>query len=392
MERQRWFILGALFLARTAMGFQFQSVVGVSSFLRADLGLSLGDLGLLVGAYMLPGIAVALPGGSLGERFGHKQIAIAGLLLMAVGGGATGMADDLGVATLGRVIAGIGAVILNVLLTAMVAEWFVGGRLVTAMAVLVTSWPVGIGIALVTGPFIAAEMGWPAMMWLSAAASLATCALVAFFYRRPDTAIRRDTQVVRSKLTFHDFWVATWSGQVWALFNVGYIVVVTFMPALLLAQGAPPTVAGLVTSLATWILIVTIPLGGMLIDRIGHNVVIMQFCFAAMAVAMAASAVLPVAIAVVIVVGIFSGPPAGAIMALPAKALRGAVRTTGMGIYFTWYYIAMALLPPFAGWLGDSTTSTTTPLVFGAAVMLATMLSLAVFRRYSARADVSDAT
>ena len=77
---RRWIILGVLFLARTAMGFQFQSVVGVSSSLRAELGIGLGDLGILVGAYMLPGIIVAILGGSFGRRFGEKRIAVLGLL------------------------------------------------------------------------------------------------------------------------------------------------------------------------------------------------------------------------------------------------------------------------------------------------------------------------
>ena len=172
MIANRWFILGALFLARTAMGFQFQSVVGVSPFLRAELGIGLGDLGVLVGAYMLPGIVMALPGGTLGKRFGEKRVAIGGLLLMAVGGALTAIAGDFAMATLGRVIAGAGAVVLNVLLTGMVAGWFARDRLVTAMAILVTSWPAGIGIALVIDPSVAASAGWPAMMWLSAAASL----------------------------------------------------------------------------------------------------------------------------------------------------------------------------------------------------------------------------
>lgn len=394
MDSRRWFILGVLFLARTAMGFQFQSVVGVSSALRADLGIGLGQLGVLVGAYMLPGIVVALPGGSLGERFGQKPVAIAGLLLMAVGGALTAMAGDLATATLGRVVSGVGAVVLNVLLTGMVAAWFGKDRLVTAMAILVTSWPLGIGIALVTGPLIAGALGWPAMMWLSAAASLATCALIALVYQRPDTTTEGSKQVVRGKLTLQDFRLATWSGQVWAFFNVGYIIVVSFMPALMLADGVSPTTAGLVTSLATWVLILTVPLGGLLIDRIGHRVFIMQLCFAAMAIAMAATAVIPAgfALAIVIMVGIFAGPPAGAIMALPASALRAAVRSTGMGIYFTWYYVAMAILPPFAGWLGDTTGAASTPLVFGAVVMTATMLSLTVFLRHADRPETGDAT
>ena len=159
----------------------------------------------------------------------------------------------------------------------------------------------------------------------------------------------------------------------------------------MLADGASPTTAGLVTSFATWILIFTVPLGGLLIDRIGHSVAIMQLCFAAMAVTMAATTVVPAALAIVVIVGIFAGPPAGAIMALPARTLRTAVRTTGMGIYFTWYYVAMAVLPPLAGWLGDLTGAASTPLVFSAVVMAATMVSLVVFLRYSARADVGDA-
>ncbi len=380
----RWLILAVLFLARTAMGFQFQSVVGVSSSLRGDLGIGLAELGVLVGAYMLPGVLVALPGGSMGARFGQKPIAIVGLLLMAGGGALTAIAGDLTMATTGRVISGAGAVVLNVLLTGMVAEWFSTGRMVTAMAILVTSWPLGIGLALVTGPLIAAAFGWPAMIWLTAAASLATCVLIALVYRRPH-AITGDTQVKRAKFTARDFSVATWSGQVWGLFNVGYIIVVSFMPALMLADGVPPATAGLVTSLATWILIVTVPLGGLLIERIGHSVAVMLLCFAAMALAMAATAVVPAALAIVIIVGIFAGPPAGAIMALPAGALGAAVRSTGMGVYFTWYYAAMAVLPPFAGWLGDSTGAASAPLVFGAVVMVAAMLSLILFLRYAAK-------
>lgn len=381
----RWLILTVLFLARTAMGFQFQSVVGVSSSLRGDLGIGLAELGVLVGAYMLPGVLVALPGGSMGARFGEKPIAIIGLLLMAGGGALTAIAGDLTMATTGRVTSGAGAAVLNVLLTGMVAEWFSTSRMVTAMAILVTSWPLGIGLALVTGPLIAAALGWPAMIWLTAAASLATCILVALVYRRPNTASGANAKAIRSKFTPRDFWLATWSGQVWGLFNVGYILVISFMPALMLADGVPPATAGLVTSLATWILIVTVPLGGLLIERVGHRVAIMQVCFATMALAMAATAVVPAALAIVIIVGIFAGPPAGAIMALPASALGATVRSTGMGVYFTWYYTAMAVLPPVAGWLGDSTGAAPAPLVFGAFVMVAAMLSLIRFLRNTAK-------
>ena len=68
-------------------------------------------------------------------------------------------------------------------------------------------------------------------------------------------------------------------------------------------------------------------------------------------------------------------------MALPAKALKPEIRATGMGIYFTWYYLGMASLPPLAGWIGDATGAVSAPLIFGGVVMFATIISLGVFIR-----------
>lgn len=382
MSNNRWIFLAVIVLARTALAFQFQSVIGVSASLTADLGIGLAELGVLVGAYMLPGIIVAIPGGALGTRFGVKRVAVVGLALMAAGGAITALSGDIVLATTGRVIAGIGGVTVNVLLAGMVADWFSEDRLVTAMAILVASWPAGIGIALVIGPFIGGgDDGWRAMMWLTAYGSLATGVLLAAVYRSPGKPPVQSEITPRATLTREDFWLATWSGQVWGLFNVGYILMVSFMPALMLADGVSPVTAGFVTSLATWILILSIPLGGLFIERSGRGTAVMVICFAVMGLAMAAPSLLPAALASVILVGLFAGPPAGAIMALPAQALRPETRATGMGIYFTWYYVGMAVLPPLAGWIGDATGAVSAPLIFGAVVMLATIVSLGIFIR-----------
>ena len=50
--------------------------------------------------------------------------------------------------SVGRLISGMGAVLLNVLVTKMTTDWFVGREIGTALALLVSSWPIGIGIAL----------------------------------------------------------------------------------------------------------------------------------------------------------------------------------------------------------------------------------------------------
>src|SRR6266508_3534314 len=115
----RWAALALVFLTRTSMGFQFQSVASVAPLMIADLGLSYTQFGWVFGLYMLPGAFFALPGGVL-----------------------TAGAGGFGTAVAGRVVSGIGAVVMNILLAKMVADWFAGKELSTAMAVMLTSWPV----------------------------------------------------------------------------------------------------------------------------------------------------------------------------------------------------------------------------------------------------------
>jgi MFS family permease len=81
----RWKILAVLTLARTAMGFQFQVVTAAGTGLTQTFDLTGATLGLLIGLYLLPGIAVAIPGGWLGQRFGDKRVVLAGLAMMAGG-------------------------------------------------------------------------------------------------------------------------------------------------------------------------------------------------------------------------------------------------------------------------------------------------------------------
>jgi MFS family permease len=121
---RRWWYLAALTLARAAMGFQFQSIAALAPLVAGPLGLDKTQLGWLIGLYLLPGIVFALPGGLLGARFGDKRLVLAGLALMVGGGAWLAMSGSLFEASAARLTSGIGAVVLNVLLTKMVADWF----------------------------------------------------------------------------------------------------------------------------------------------------------------------------------------------------------------------------------------------------------------------------
>ena len=71
--RNRWIILAVLFVVRLTMAFQFQSVAAVAPLLGSEFGVNLADIGILIGLYFTPGLALALPGGAIGRRFGDKS-------------------------------------------------------------------------------------------------------------------------------------------------------------------------------------------------------------------------------------------------------------------------------------------------------------------------------
>ena len=79
-------ILAVLFAARAATGFQFQSIGSTANLLMQDLGINYSEIGMLLGAYLLPGIVVAFPAGLLGQRFREKKLGLAGLAMMAISG------------------------------------------------------------------------------------------------------------------------------------------------------------------------------------------------------------------------------------------------------------------------------------------------------------------
>src|ERR1051325_11915445 len=94
MLASRWFMLGVLFAARFALGYQFQSAGSVSPFLIRDFGIDSAQVGLLVGGFILPGIAISLPSGFLARRFGDKLVVTAGMALMVLGGGIASLAPS----------------------------------------------------------------------------------------------------------------------------------------------------------------------------------------------------------------------------------------------------------------------------------------------------------
>ena len=164
----RWIILLVLFFARTVMAFQFQSIAALSPFIMDSLAITLADIGLLIGLYSGPGVIVAIGGGAVATLFGDKRTVVASLVLMVLGGVMVAYAPSLGWAVAGRLVSGAGGLVLNVLMTKMVIDWFSGGNVSTALAIYISSWPVGIGLGLLILPPLATgtslQMAWSVLI------------------------------------------------------------------------------------------------------------------------------------------------------------------------------------------------------------------------------------
>src|SRR5215469_8725106 len=194
MDR-RWVALAVLTAARVSMAFQFQLLASVAPILVRDLGLGFADVGFLVGLYMLPGVLLAVPGGWLGARFGDKRVVTAGLGLMVLGDLVAGFVPGYGALLAGRLVAGTGGVLLNVLMSKMVTDWFAGRGIALAMTIFVNSFPIGMGLGLWFLGAFAERAGWQASLHVTAAAALAALVLVVLAYRpHPNDRSARDSQ------------------------------------------------------------------------------------------------------------------------------------------------------------------------------------------------------
>jgi predicted MFS family arabinose efflux permease len=382
----RWIILAILFTIRTVMGIQFQSVASVSLFLIKDFEIDYTRIGVLIGLYHLPGVFLAFPGGLLGKRFGDKRVVMSSLVLMAIGGLIMGRSDSYTLSVIGRLLSGFGGILLNVLLTKTIADWFAGKEIITAMAILVSSWPFGISLGLVSLGKLAIILSWQFVMYLTAAICFISLALVAVLYRTPpEVRENNKTGLPRAKLSERELCLVILAGLIWMLFNVGFIVLPSFGPDLLTSIGYAVTATGSIVSMVTWISIFSVQLGGYISEKISHPNIILITCFAGISVAMLILPFCSFSIALFIWLGFIFGPPAGIIMALPAEVLQPENRAAGMGVFYTCYYGGMMAMTSLAGYSRDLTQNAAAPLLFGGICLIIAIVILVVFRTTQAR-------
>lgn len=82
--------------------------IGFAPFLTHDLGFSAADLGTLTSLYFLGFAGAQVPAGVLLDHFGPRRVTACVMLVAAAGALVFGLANDLGVMMIGRLLIGVG--------------------------------------------------------------------------------------------------------------------------------------------------------------------------------------------------------------------------------------------------------------------------------------------
>jgi MFS family permease len=169
-------------------------------------------------------------------------------------------------------------------------------------------------------------------------------------------------------------------GVAWTLYNATLILVVSFAPDALVLAGYPPGDARSLTSLFMWTAMISIPLGGRILQTLGRVTAAVSVSLLASSVTLVFVADGASPLATFILFGVFAGIPAGALMAMSAQAVSRENRGPGLGIFYTWYYVGMTLMPVLAGWLRDWTGSAKAPVLLSAILAVGTVLCVWLLR------------
>jgi predicted MFS family arabinose efflux permease len=387
MLERRWVMLAVIFITRTAMGLMFQSLAAIGPLMIPDLELSYSQYGILLGLFMLPGGVMALPGGMLGQRYGSRHIASVGLALMVAGGLVTAESPGFAAAAFGRTASGVGGVLLNVALAKMVADWFAGREISTAMGIMLTSFPVGMALAVSVLGSIAIAHSWRTAVDLTALAAAVGLLLLIALYRDPPrpASAAAPGGLSRGRLAGSDVALSAAAGLAWGLFNAGFFVLGSFAPAYLVAGGASVASAGVIVGLGIWVSLVSVPLGGYAADRLQRpNLVIIAGCLTT-ALFGALMPLLPGPALWFVLMGITFGLPPGAMMALLPQAIPADRLATSLGVYYTIFYLTIAAALPLAGLARDVSGGPAAPLFFAAGATALSAACLGLFRALERR-------
>ncbi|USX27003.1 MFS transporter [Oxalobacteraceae bacterium OTU3CINTB1] len=156
-----------------------------NEYIRADLGLSLGQMGLLLSAFSWSYALCQLPVGALVDKIGPRWLLGIGLVVWSLAQAAGGLASTFGWFVIARIALGIGEAPQFPAAARVVSNWFPARSRGTPTGVYNSASPLGVALApLLLAPLIAAT-SWHWAFFVTGAMGLAAAVVWVALYRDP---------------------------------------------------------------------------------------------------------------------------------------------------------------------------------------------------------------
>jgi len=348
--RRRWLVLTSAVLSFSAVGVTFFAVPPLVPGLSAHFALSHLEVGLLMGAIAVPAIFLSVPLGAAVDRWPARAAGNAGLGLMVSGAVVFALAPSFALLLLGRLLFGVGGLVVNLLLARLISTAFAGRQLALAMGVFMAVYPASMIAMYSLHPRLEAALGWRGE--LAALALVAVAALPLHNLAVPAALRGRESSRRLSRTGIPGSLVAL--GACWLLFFAAFASVLTFAPEWAGAGGE-----GLLkVTLVMWVSLVASPWVGACIDRVGHPehwLTAGLVALAAVLLGMASDA-LPV-LAEMLLVGCCAAVVPTATYALPARLVPAGRVGFAFGFITALSNLGTVLGPALSGGLRDATAS-----------------------------------
>jgi MFS family permease len=280
----RWVVLVLISLAMFGNYYVYDSISPLADVLKAQLGFSDSQIGLLNAIYSIPNVFMVLIGGIIIDRIGTRRATVLFGVLCFAGAALTAVSGHLLPMATGRLIFGLGAESLIVAVTTAIAKWFRGKELSFAFGVNLTIARLG-SFAALNAPSWAASAyeSWqlPLLISVGMGTFCITGAVLYWILEARAEARYSLGEESTDKVVWGDLFRFGWSYWYVVLLCITFYSAIfpfqTFAIKFFMeAHGTSREVGGGLSSLLTLFAMICTPLFGLLVDRVGRRSLFMM--------------------------------------------------------------------------------------------------------------------
>jgi sugar phosphate permease len=159
-----------------------------NEYIRADLGLSLGEMGVLLSAFSWSYALCQLPVGVLVDKVGPRWLLGGGLVVWSLAQAAGGLASTFGWFLIVRIALGIGEAPQFPAAARVVSNWFPARSRGTPTGIFNSASPLGVALAPLCLPPLIAATSWHWAFFATGGLGIVAALVWISLYRDPDRA------------------------------------------------------------------------------------------------------------------------------------------------------------------------------------------------------------